>query len=192
MPLVVLTPTRLKLRALTYEHSWQSCDDIAIQGETSACGNGQSLRVCLRDRGGHMVDQIQTKVSPIACLPTRGSGRRHVRNCGAPDRLSCEISLDGLDEKSAVNLRADCLIVGGGPAGLTATTYLGRFQRSVLLVDRGESRAWWIPVSHDILGFGLGVTGPELLDSCAAKLTNMAHGELPDHRTVKDKPTVRF
>ena len=39
----------------------------------------------------------------------------------------------------------DCLIVGGGPTGLTAATYLGRFRRSVLLIDAGESRLKRVP-----------------------------------------------
>ncbi|TGP86020.1 FAD-binding protein, partial [Mesorhizobium sp. M8A.F.Ca.ET.213.01.1.1] len=38
----------------------------------------------------------------------------------------------------------DCLIIGGGPAGLAAATYLGRFRRRVMVVDAGESRARWI------------------------------------------------
>ena len=33
---------------------------------------------------------------------------------------------------------ADCLIVGGGPAGLTAAIYLGRFHRSAIVVDADE------------------------------------------------------
>jgi len=57
----------------------------------------------------------------------------------------------------------DCLIVGGGPAGLTAATYLGRFRRNVLLVDGGDSRASWIPVTHNVLGFSKGITGSRLL-----------------------------
>lgn len=43
----------------------------------------------------------------------------------------------------------DCLIVGGGPAGLTAATYLRRFHRSVALIDSGQSRAKWIPKTHN-------------------------------------------
>ena len=40
----------------------------------------------------------------------------------------------------------DCLIVGGGPAGLTAAIYLARFHLDILVVDGGKSRAAWIPV----------------------------------------------
>ena len=57
----------------------------------------------------------------------------------------------------------DCLVIGAGPAGLTAATYLARFRRRVLAIDSGASRASWIPVSHNVPGFPLGVGGPELL-----------------------------
>ena len=57
----------------------------------------------------------------------------------------------------------ECLIIGGGPAGLTAATYLGRFRRKVLVVDAGDSRAMSIPKSHNYPGFADGIAGPELL-----------------------------
>jgi thioredoxin reductase (NADPH) len=57
----------------------------------------------------------------------------------------------------------EVLIVGAGPAGLTAATYLGRFRRRVLVVDAGEPRACWIPVSHNMPGFPAGVSGPDIL-----------------------------
>lgn len=57
----------------------------------------------------------------------------------------------------------DCLVVGGGPAGLTAALYLARFNRRALVVDAGEPRAAWIPVSHNIPFFERGIAGPEIL-----------------------------
>lgn len=59
--------------------------------------------------------------------------------------------------------KPDCLIIGGGPAGLTAATYLARFLRNVLVVDSGQSRASWIPVSHNSPGFPHGISGNDLL-----------------------------
>lgn len=56
----------------------------------------------------------------------------------------------------------DCLIVGGGPAGLTTAIYLGRYRRSVMLVDEGESRAALIPESHNYPGYA-GIAGRDLL-----------------------------
>jgi thioredoxin reductase (NADPH) len=63
----------------------------------------------------------------------------------------------------------DCLVIGGGPAGLTAAIYLGRFLRSVLVMDKGWSRAEWIPRSHNLPGFPDGVEGPVLLDRMRAQ-----------------------
>ncbi len=59
----------------------------------------------------------------------------------------------------------DCLVIGGGPAGLTAAIYLARFRRSVSVVDGGKSRAGWIPRSHNLPGFPDGVEGPVLLEN---------------------------
>ena len=57
----------------------------------------------------------------------------------------------------------DCLVIGAGPAGLTAAIYLARFNRSVVVADGGASRASLIPVSHNYPGFPAGVTGGQLL-----------------------------
>ena len=57
----------------------------------------------------------------------------------------------------------DCIVIGAGPAGLTAATYLRRFRRDVQVLDGGRSRALWIPKSHNCPGFPGGVSGEELL-----------------------------
>jgi len=57
----------------------------------------------------------------------------------------------------------DCLIIGGGPAGLTAAIYLSRFHLDIMVVDGGNSRAAWIPTSHNHAGFPGGINGKELL-----------------------------
>jgi len=57
----------------------------------------------------------------------------------------------------------DCLIVGGGPAGLTAAIYLARFHLDIRVVDGGKSRASWIPCTRNVSGFPDGINGNELL-----------------------------
>lgn len=58
----------------------------------------------------------------------------------------------------------DCLIIGGGPAGLTAAIYLARFHLDILVVDGGKSRASWIPCTRNHAGFPDGISGEELLE----------------------------
>jgi thioredoxin reductase (NADPH) len=57
----------------------------------------------------------------------------------------------------------DCLVIGGGPAGLTAAIYLARFHLDILVVDGGKSRASWIPCSRNVSGFPDGINGNDLL-----------------------------
>ena len=57
----------------------------------------------------------------------------------------------------------DCLIIGGGPAGLTAAIYLARFHLDILVVDSGKSRALWIPCTRNHAGYPDGIEGKELL-----------------------------
>lgn len=58
----------------------------------------------------------------------------------------------------------DCLVIGGGAAGLTAAVYLGRYRRRVLVLDADDSRLKWIPRTRNVPGFPEGVAGSELLE----------------------------
>jgi thioredoxin reductase (NADPH) len=57
----------------------------------------------------------------------------------------------------------DCLVIGGGPAGLTAAIYLARFHLAVTVADAGDSRAALIPRTRNHAGFPKGIAGAELL-----------------------------
>ncbi|MBV9656322.1 MAG: NAD(P)/FAD-dependent oxidoreductase [Acetobacteraceae bacterium] len=65
----------------------------------------------------------------------------------------------------------DCLIIGAGPAGLTAAIYLARYHLDVVAVDSGRSRAASIPCSHNHAGFPDGIPGTELLDRMRRQAT---------------------
>ncbi len=64
----------------------------------------------------------------------------------------------------------DTLIIGAGPAGLTAGVYLARFRRRILIADTGASRAAWIPRSHNLPGFAKGLHGETLLQNLREQL----------------------
>jgi thioredoxin reductase (NADPH) len=72
----------------------------------------------------------------------------------------------------------DCLVVGGGPAGLTAAVYLARYRRRVKVVDADDSRLNWIPRSRNVPGFPEGIEGRELL------------GRLREHAARYEVPVV--
>ena len=75
----------------------------------------------------------------------------------------------------------DCLVIGGGPAGLTAAIYLARFRLGVTVVDAGSSRADLIPLSHNHAGYPEGIGGRDLV----ARMREQA--ELYDVPIVSDE-----
>ena len=64
----------------------------------------------------------------------------------------------------------DILIVGGGPAGLTAATYARRAAKSVLILEKGAfgGQITWSPKVENFPGL-LSVSGTELGDMLLAQ-----------------------
>lgn len=56
----------------------------------------------------------------------------------------------------------DSIIVGGGPAGLTAAIYLARFNRSVIVIDMGVGRSTTHELNENYFGFPDGIEALEL------------------------------
>jgi thioredoxin reductase (NADPH) len=116
------------------------------------------------------------KVSPLSSrrrlpLVTAESDRRlsgmlvttHVGRAER-SRISMIDPQDVIDGPRATrNEILDCVLVGGGPAGLTAGLYLRRFHRNVRVVDAGAGRARRISRSNNVAGFPDGVAGAHLL-----------------------------
>ena len=73
----------------------------------------------------------------------------------------------------------DCIVIGGGPAGLSAALLLGRCRRRVLLCDAGEPRNRW---TTSVNGFFTrdGVPPRELLALARAQLEAYDSVELRD------------
>jgi thioredoxin reductase (NADPH) len=97
------------------------------------------------------------------------------------------------DERPKLGLlMLDCLIIGGGPAGLTAAIYLARYRRAAVLVDDGASRAALIPASHNYPGFK-GIAGPDLLARLREQAllygANLEHGRVT---TLQRRPQGGF
>ena len=56
----------------------------------------------------------------------------------------------------------DCVVVGGGPAGLAAAIQLGRLRRTCVVLDDDAGRSQWSQVTRNHLGFPDGVTTADL------------------------------
>ncbi|MGW1868345.1 NAD(P)/FAD-dependent oxidoreductase [Streptomyces mauvecolor] len=56
----------------------------------------------------------------------------------------------------------DTIVVGGGPAGLSAAIYLARYNRQVLVFDTGHGRSTHHQTNHNYLGFPDGIPTVDL------------------------------
>lgn len=58
----------------------------------------------------------------------------------------------------------DCVVIGGGPAGLSAALQLARSNRQIAVVDAGGGRSSFRQVNQNYLGFPGGIGASELRD----------------------------
>ncbi|MFN2538965.1 MAG: NAD(P)/FAD-dependent oxidoreductase [Mycobacteriales bacterium] len=72
-------------------------------------------------------------------------------------------------------MECEAIIVGGGPAGLSAALQLARWNRSVLVLDSGEGRSTHHQVNHNYLGFVDGIAALELRELGRKQLSRYPH-----------------
>jgi thioredoxin reductase (NADPH) len=86
----------------------------------------------------------------------------------------------------------DCLVIGGGPAGLTAAIYLARYRRSVAIFSEGKSRASYIPTSHNYPGFPSGISGDDLLEQLNRQAKTYGVTVVPQRISSLDREAGSF
>lgn len=59
-------------------------------------------------------------------------------------------------------MKYDCIIIGGGIAGLQAAIQLGRYQHQILVIDNHKGRSSLCKEYHNILGYPNGISGDKL------------------------------
>lgn len=80
----------------------------------------------------------------------------------------------------------DALIIGGGPAGLTAAIYLARFHLTTIVVDGGHSRAATIPRTRNHAGYPGGIPGPDLVAAMRTQASEYGARVIDDWLTGRD------
>lgn len=81
----------------------------------------------------------------------------------------------------------DCVVVGAGPAGLSAALYMARFRRRVLVLHDGATRAARIPKTFNAPGFPEGIAGPELVERMTRHATEFGAAFLQAEVVAADK-----
>ena len=77
----------------------------------------------------------------------------------------------------------DCIIIGAGPGGLQAAIYLGRYNRDVLLIDRGGGRTYHARHIENFLTHKV-ISGKEILEIGMEQARNF-HVKIEKARVTK-------
>ena len=76
----------------------------------------------------------------------------------------------------------EVLVIGGGPAGLSASLYLARYNRRVGLFDAGQGRSTWHQTAHNYLGFPGGIPTRQLRELGYQQLREYQQVEINNHK----------
>lgn len=78
--------------------------------------------------------------------------------------------------------RYEVIVIGGGPAGLSAALYLARYDRQVALFDVGRGRSTWHQINYNYLGFPGGVAAVRLRELGRQQLADYSQVTFYDHK----------
>jgi thioredoxin reductase (NADPH) len=76
----------------------------------------------------------------------------------------------------------EVMVIGGGPAGMSAALYLARYDRQVALFDTGHGRSSWHQINHNYLGFPGGIAARELRERGRQQLAEYQQVTLREHK----------
>ena len=84
-----------------------------------------------------------------------------------------------------MNNEFEVLVVGGGPAGLSAALYLARYDRKAALFDTGVGRSSWHQINHNYLGFPGGIAARELRERGLQQIAEYDQVTLLKHKVER-------
>ncbi len=76
----------------------------------------------------------------------------------------------------------EVMVIGGGPAGMSAALYLARYNRRVALFDTGHGRSSWHQINHNYLGFPGGIAARDLRERGRQQLAEYEQVTILEHK----------
>src|SRR4051794_11643968 len=88
--------------------------------------------------------------------------------------------------------QSDCIIIGGGIAGIQAAIQLGRYKHDITVIDSKQGRSTIAKAYHNILGWPEGVSGNVLRGLGRKHAENFGVKFLEDTVTTIEKKLDMF
>src|SRR4051812_30965798 len=76
----------------------------------------------------------------------------------------------------------EVMVIGGGPAGLSAALYLARYNRRTVLFDVGRGRSTWHQINYNYLGFPGGIAARQLRELGRQQLADYSQVTIREHK----------